>query len=121
MLTETFENKIEFDLKLAEYTNDNTKKIWYCGDNKNNELHPDSWIIQWTPSSIIIPEFDKDFLPGTFGCHEAFDRAAMLRDMVGKLSDHTAVKQNKIWSSLADDAYKALSALYQAIGQEHDK
>lgn len=121
MFTETFENETEFDLKLAEYTNDNTKKIWYCGENKNNQLTPDSWLIQWTPSSIIIPDYDADFAPGTFGCHEAFDRASMLRDMVFLLAEHKAVKQNKKWSKIALDAHKALSELYQEIGQAHDK
>lgn len=57
--------------------------------------------------------------PGSFGCHEALDRASLLTEMVHELAEHGAVKLNPKWEKMALKAGDQLYALYQAIGAAH--
>lgn len=60
----------------------------------------------------------SDFLPGTFGCHEALDRAEILHGLVEDiLVSHPAIYQNPEWFSLAKSASRSLFELYQKIGE----
>jgi hypothetical protein len=62
----------------------------------------------------------EDFMPGTFGCHEAMHMASVLVDMVGnQLLEHPAILQNADWYRAASQARQTLFQLYQAIGAEH--
>jgi hypothetical protein len=60
------------------------------------------------------------FRPGTLGCHELLDRAALLSDMLQRyLLDHPACVANPAWYVLAEQAAAALHELYQQVGGEH--
>jgi len=59
------------------------------------------------------------FAPGTNGCHEAFDRASMLSELVGSLADHPAIRLNPEWQKIATEAYESLRNLYEKIGEVH--
>jgi hypothetical protein len=116
MLTETFDNELQYKDKLEEYMNDETKQICFCNNEK--------MIIQWVPLSVeeqlIRDGLDpKNFLPGTFGCHEALDRTSLIMEMVGQLADHPAIKLNEEWQNLATDAHNKLFQLWQKIGEKH--
>jgi hypothetical protein len=60
------------------------------------------------------------FRPGTPGCHELMDRAAMLSDMLERhLLTHPACVAEPEWFALAERAASALRELYQRVGAEH--
>ena len=65
------------------------------------------------------PSEAERYGPGSFGCHEALDRASILMDQVYELSGHGAVKLDPEWEALATKAGDALWDLYQAIGAAH--
>ena len=60
------------------------------------------------------------YKPGSFGCHELLDRAAMFADMVEQqIQTHPACVANPEWFYVAERAAAALRGLYQQIGAEH--
>jgi hypothetical protein len=60
------------------------------------------------------------FAPGTFGCHELFDRTVLIAKSAEQfILSHPACIQNREWFSLANQAVTALNELYQRIGAEH--
>jgi hypothetical protein len=62
----------------------------------------------------------ENFVPGSFGCHEAMHLASVFRDIIEEhLVDHPAVKAKPEWAALAEKAAATLSELHQAIGKEH--
>ena len=66
------------------------------------------------------PTWADGFRPGTSGCHELMDRAAMLADMLERhLLTHPACVADPEWYALADRAATALRDLYQQVGAEH--
>jgi hypothetical protein len=66
------------------------------------------------------PEWADGYRPGTAGCHELLDRAAMLADMLERhLLAHPACVANAEWYKLAEQAAAALHELYQRVGAEH--
>jgi hypothetical protein len=67
-------------------------------------------------------DWARQFEPGTTGCHELLDRAAMFADMLERhLVGHPACVANPDWYRLAERAAAALNELYQSIGAEHLK
>jgi hypothetical protein len=61
-----------------------------------------------------------EYRPGSPGCHELLDRAALLADMLEQhLLGHPACVANPEWYRLAELAAAALHALYQQVGAEH--
>ncbi len=63
----------------------------------------------------------RGFEPGSFGCHEALDRASIVLEMAEYLASHPAVAIRPDFKRYADAAAEALAALYSAIGDEHLK
>ncbi|KXF77725.1 hypothetical protein ATN84_10365 [Paramesorhizobium deserti] len=62
----------------------------------------------------------KDFMPGSFGCHEALHATSILLDSVGRhLLCHPTILHDPEFYALADQAHAALFDLYQAIGAKH--
>src|SRR5437868_5843522 len=60
------------------------------------------------------------YLPGSSGCHELLDRAALLSEMLERyLLVHPACVANPEWYLLAEQAAGALRELYQQIGAQH--
>jgi len=73
-------------------------------------------------SPALRAQEEKDFAPGSHGCHEALHMASFFAAAVdSNLCDHPAIAQNPAWMDLAQDAADALFKLYQAIGNEHMK
>lgn len=65
-------------------------------------------------------EWAKEFLPGTFGCHELLDRTSVVLNILeSNLLEHPACVVNAEWYGLAEQAAAALRELYQRVGQEH--
>jgi hypothetical protein len=61
-----------------------------------------------------------EYRPGSAGCHELLDRAALLADMLERhLVSHPACVANPGWYLLAEQAAAALHELYQQVGAEH--
>jgi hypothetical protein len=66
------------------------------------------------------PGWAEGFRPGTPGCHELMDRAAVLSDMLERhLLTHPACVAEPEWFALAEQAASALRELYQRIGEAH--
>jgi hypothetical protein len=66
------------------------------------------------------PDWSDQYKPGSFGCHELLDRAALAADFVERsVACHPACVQNPDWFALAEQAVAALQELYQRIGAEH--
>jgi hypothetical protein len=60
------------------------------------------------------------FVPGTFGCHEAMHTASIMMDMAhDQLLQHPAVLNDPEFYRLANNAFEALFEVYQAIGTKH--
>lgn len=58
-----------------------------------------------------------DFIPGTFGFHEAFHTASVFQDAVDRnLCEHAAVALDPVAYRLAHQAQTALFNLYQYMG-----
>lgn len=61
-----------------------------------------------------------EFSPGTFGCHELWDRTHLIADLIEKsLLAHPACIQSQEWYQLAYEASAALQELYQRVGAGH--
>lgn len=61
-----------------------------------------------------------EYRPGTMGCHELLDRAAIQADAVERhVLGHPACVANPDWYALAEQAAAALRTLYQRVGEEH--
>lgn len=59
----------------------------------------------------------EDFLPGTYGCHEALHTAYIMASMVeAHLLNHPAILLNPAWYRRASRAVHELAQLYQDIG-----
>lgn len=64
--------------------------------------------------------WSKEYLPGTFGCHEFVDRVALLVDMLERhVVTHPACVAKPEWYRLAQQGAAALHTLYQQAGAEH--
>ena len=62
----------------------------------------------------------EKFAPGTLGCHELVDRAAIMAAMVDSyLVGHPACIARPDWYALANQAAEALHQLYQRVAAEH--
>jgi len=62
----------------------------------------------------------KNYVPGSFGCHEALHLAFVLHSaVVRELEEHPAIVAKPKWRALASAAADTLYDLYQAIGEEH--
>lgn len=66
------------------------------------------------------PDWAQDYAPGSFGCHELLDRAALLAAMIEQqIQAHPACVANPEWFLLAEQAASALRELYQQVGAYH--
>lgn len=62
----------------------------------------------------------ENFVPGSYGCHEALQMASVFAELVDRrLCGHQAIKLNPEWLALAEKAATALADLYQSIGSVH--
>lgn len=65
-------------------------------------------------------DWQIQFAPGSFGCHELLDRVARAAEQLERdLLEHPACVANGQWYGLADEAATALHELYQRIGALH--
>lgn len=63
---------------------------------------------------------ERDFEPGSFGCHEALHTASLLMAAVAEnLLGHPAIMRDRAWYRHAYKAHEELFSLYQQIGAEH--
>lgn len=69
--------------------------------------------------SAHSPGWPAQFAPGTFGCHEAMDRASLIGGLADDLSSHPAILRDPQWYQMAYQAAQLLYDLYQAIGAAH--
>lgn len=66
------------------------------------------------------PNWAKEYVPGSFGCHELLDRTNLAAEAVERtVLDHPACARNPDWYALAHQAVTALNELYQRVGAEH--
>jgi hypothetical protein len=62
----------------------------------------------------------EEYQPGSAGCHELLDRAALMGDMLERhILAHPACVARSEWYRLAEQAAAALRELYQRVGAEH--
>ena len=61
----------------------------------------------------------SEHAPGTFSCHEALDRTALIQQLVDGLGKHQAILQNPVWRALAERATDSLQELYNEIATVH--
>lgn len=62
----------------------------------------------------------EDFVPGSYGCHEAMHMASRLGQFVDReLCEHPAIMNNPKWLALARKGADSLYELYQEIGCVH--
>lgn len=65
-------------------------------------------------------EWVKEYQPGSMGCHELLDRAALVADLLERhVLAHPACVARPEWYLLAEQAAAALRELYQQVGAEH--
>jgi hypothetical protein len=65
-------------------------------------------------------DWAKEYAPGSPGCHELLDRAALAADIVERhVVAHPACVANPEWYALAERAAAALRDLYQSVGKSH--
>ncbi|HUY31993.1 MAG TPA: hypothetical protein VMV69_04370 [Pirellulales bacterium] len=65
-------------------------------------------------------EWMEGYRPGSAGCHELLDRAALVADMLQQyILAHPACVARPEWYRLAEQATAALLDLYQQVGAEH--
>lgn len=65
-------------------------------------------------------ENPENFLPGSFGCHEALHTASMLMEMVhSHLLEHPAILLDSEFYRRARNVHSELFDLYQALGTKH--
>ena len=64
--------------------------------------------------------WEREFLPGSLGCHELLDRTNLVGDLVeSQILEHPTCVLNPQWHELALQAVDALRALYQHVGADH--
>lgn len=76
-------------------------------------------IEEWSRNFRATYTTSKSYEPGTFGCHEALDRCALLAELVSDFSEHKAIQRIPRWRDLAEEAAERLAELYQEIGRVH--
>jgi hypothetical protein len=65
-------------------------------------------------------DWAEGYQPGSAGCHELLDRAALIADMLERhVLDHPACVARPDWYLLANQAVTSLHELYQQVGAEH--
>jgi hypothetical protein len=65
-------------------------------------------------------DWEKQFAPGSFGCHELLDRTSLVLKMIEEfIANHPSCIGNAEWYALAEQAAEALGSLYQQVGSEH--
>jgi hypothetical protein len=65
-------------------------------------------------------EWAEAYRPGSAGCHELLDRAALVSDMLERhVLAHPACIARAEWYLLAEQAAVALRELYQQVGAGH--
>jgi hypothetical protein len=68
----------------------------------------------------IGPNWADAYRPGSFGCHELLDRAALVSGLIERdILGHPACVANPEWYALAEQAAEALRQLYQRVGADH--
>jgi hypothetical protein len=66
------------------------------------------------------PEWEAQYRPGTFGCHELLDRTSLLADQLEKtVLTHPSCFRDPEWYALAAQAVENLRELYQRVGADH--
>lgn len=62
----------------------------------------------------------EGYRPGSAGCHELLDRAALVADLLERyVLFHPGCVARPEWYLLAEQAAAALRTLYQRVGEEH--
>jgi hypothetical protein len=65
-------------------------------------------------------EWESQYQPGSFGCHELLDRTCLLAEQVEKtILSHPSCIRNPEWYALASKAVENLRELYQRVGADH--
>jgi len=65
-------------------------------------------------------EWEAQYRPGSFGCHELLDRTSLLTDQLERsILAHPSCIRNAEWYALAARAVESLHELYQRVGAEH--
>jgi hypothetical protein len=66
------------------------------------------------------PDPPDGYGPGSFSCHEALDRVALLERLIdNELGEHPAIKANPAWLIRVETVCTELAKLYQEIGSVH--
>jgi hypothetical protein len=66
------------------------------------------------------PDWEAEYRPGSFGCHELLDRTSLLAELLEKsILSHPSCARNAEWYALAARAVESLRELYQRVGAEH--
>ena len=55
-----------------------------------------------------------------YGTHECVDRTYLVMELLSYVSEHPQVKNDLVWSDMAEKAHNALWVLYQSIGADMD-
>ncbi|MFD0986253.1 hypothetical protein [Methyloligella solikamskensis] len=75
---------------------------------------------EWRKRAKKSDSSERDFDPGTYGCHEAFHTAwLMVVNVAGNLLEHPAIIQDPVWYRHAYKAHDELFRLYQEMGAGH--
>ncbi|MEX0700960.1 MAG: hypothetical protein WD069_02580 [Planctomycetales bacterium] len=65
-------------------------------------------------------DWDSGFEPGTYGCHELFDRTHVVVNLLDiSILNHPACIRDPQWYELASRALQLLDELYQSVGSQH--
>ncbi len=71
-------------------------------------------------AELLGTNWQIEYAPGTFGCHELLDRTALMNNLLDdSILSHPACLANPEWYALATQAAAVLAELYQRIGAEH--
>jgi hypothetical protein len=66
------------------------------------------------------PDWEAQYRPGSFGCHELLDRVNLLGNLVEEqVLGHPACALRAEWHQLATQAVEALRVLYQQVAESH--
>ncbi|MBL8799109.1 MAG: hypothetical protein JNM56_34810 [Planctomycetia bacterium] len=66
------------------------------------------------------PDWEAQYKPGSFGCHELLDRVKLLGDLLeAQVLEHPACVLREEWYQSAARAVEALRELYQRVGEAH--
>jgi len=67
------------------------------------------------------PDWEAQYQPGSFGCHELLDRTRLLADQLEKaVLSHPSCILDPDWYALAWRAVENLRELYQRVGAAHN-